>query len=97
MAELAALPFRSGLEDYQKQAAQLLQAWMDGDPGAIQIFRTRHPRFLDDRIPWLPKRLPDSEIRSAALELADTQLTIARRYDFQSWPALAEYCTAPLK
>ena len=89
--DLKPLPFRSSLERYQKQAQELLEAWTAGDPDAIRIVRTRHPRFLDDRIPWLPKKLPDSEIRSAALELADTQLTVARWYDFRDWPALAEY------
>ena len=89
--DLKPLPFRSSLEQYQKQAQELLEAWTAGDPDAIRIVRTRHPRFLDDRIPWLPKKLPDSEIRSAALELADTQLTVARWYDFRDWPALAEY------
>ena len=87
-------PFRVGLAEYQKQAEELLEAWRAGDPGAIQLVRTRHPRFLDDRIPWLPKKLSDSETRSAALELADSQLAIARSYDFQSWPALAEYVEA---
>src|SRR6266568_1215341 len=84
-------PFRVGLAEYQKQAEELLEAWRAGDPGAIQLVRTRHPRFLDDRIPWLPKKLSDSETRSAALELADTQLAIARWYDFESWQKLAEY------
>ncbi len=92
--EITPLPFRSSMKEYQKQAEELLAAWESGDPGAIQLLRTKHPRFLDDRIPWLPKKLPDSEIRSAALELADTQLTIARWYDFQSWPALADYVEA---
>src|SRR5438105_671990 len=87
-------PFRVGLAEYQKQAEELLEAWRAGDPGAIQLVRTRHPRFLDDRVPWLPKKLPDSEIRSAALELADTQLTVARSCDFRDWPALAEYVEA---
>jgi len=58
------------------------------------VFHENHPRFLDSDIPWLPKRLPDSEIRSTALELPDAQLTIARRYSFQSWPAPAEYVEA---
>ena len=89
--DLKPLPFRSSLERYQKQAQELLEAWTAGDPDAVRIVRTRHPRFLDDRIPWLAKKLPDSEIRSAALELADTQLTVARWYDFRDWPALAEY------
>ncbi len=92
--DLKPLPFRSSLERYQKQAQELLEAWTAGDPDAVRIVRTRHPRFLDDRIPWLPKKLPDSEIRSAALELADTQLTVARSCDFRDWPALAEYVEA---
>jgi len=92
--DLKPLPFRSSLERYQKQAQELLEAWTTGDPDAVRIVRTRHPRFLDDRIPWLPKKLPDSEIRSAALELADTQLAVARWYDFRDWPALAEYVEA---
>ena len=92
--DLKPLPFRSSLERYQKQAQELLEAWTAGDPDAVRIVRTRHPRFLDDRIPWLPKKLPDSEMRSAALELADTQLTVARWYDFRDWPALAEYVEA---
>ncbi len=92
--DLKPLPFRSSLERYQKQAQELLEAWTAGDPEAVRIVRTRHPRFLDDRIPWLPKKLPDSEMRSAALELADTQLTVARSCDFRDWPALAEYVEA---
>jgi ankyrin repeat protein len=92
--DLKTLSLRSSLGEYQRQAEELLDAWKGGDAGAIQLLRTRHPRFLDDRIPWLPKKLPESQIRSAALELADFQLTIARWYDFQSWPALAGFAEA---
>ena len=67
------LPFRSTLEQYQKPAADLLDAHRSGDPGGLRIFHEKHPRFLDSKIPWLPKNLPDSEIRSAAFELADAQ------------------------
>src|SRR5438445_4039887 len=88
------LPFRATLEQYQQQAEALLEAHKSGDAQAIRIIHEKHPRFLDSKIPWLPKNLPDSEIRSAAFELADAQLTIARCYDFQSWPALAEYVEA---
>ena len=91
---LEPLPFRSGLGQYQKQAEELLAAHRSGDPDAMRAIHEKHPRFLDSKIPWLPKILPDSEIRSAAFELADAQLTIARWYDFQSWPALAEYVEA---
>jgi ankyrin repeat protein len=92
--DLSRLPFRSSLDLYQKQAGELLEAHASGDPEAIRIIHRNHPRFLDPKIPWLPKDLPDSEIQSAALEPADAQLTIARWYNFQSWPALAEYAGA---
>ncbi len=92
--ELKPLPFRSTLEQYQKQAEELLEAHRSGDSQALRIIHENHPRFVDSKIPWLPKNLSDSEIRSAALELADAQLTIARWYSFQNWPALAEYVEA---
>jgi ankyrin repeat protein len=89
--QVVALPFRSSLERYQDQAEKLLEAFRSGDPGAIRCFRERHPRFLDPKIPWLPRPLSDSEIQSSALELGDAQLAVARWYDFRNWAALAEY------
>ena len=92
--DLKPLPFRSSLEQYQKQAEELLKAYRSGDSEAIRLIKQRHPRFLDERIPWLSKNVPDAEVRSVALELVDAQLTIARWYDFQDWSALAEYVEA---
>ena len=92
--DLEPLPFLAPLEQYQKQAEELLQAHHSGDSRAIRLIHQKHPRFLDDNIPWLPKQLPDSAIQSAAFDLADAQLTIARCYDFLDWPALAEYVAA---
>src|SRR5438552_13286933 len=92
--DLKPLPFHAPLDQYQKQAQALLAAHVSGDPQAIELFHRRHPRFLDSKIPWLPKNLPDSEIQSAVLDFTDAQLVIARWYDFQSWPALAEYVEA---
>ena len=94
MTDITPLWFRSSLEEYEKQAEELLEAWRAGDPAAIQLVRHTHPRFLDTRIPWLPKNLSDSEVRSVTLDLADAQLAIARWYDFESWPRLAEYVEA---
>jgi len=88
------LPFRSTLDQYQKQAADLLEAHRAGDSQAIRILHENHPRFLDSKIPRLSRNLPASEIQNAALDLADAQLTLARWYSFQSWPALAEYTEA---
>jgi hypothetical protein len=94
VSELTPLLFRSDLQGYQKQAEQLLEAWRAGGPAAVQLVRQNHPRFLDDRIPWLQKNLSDSEVRSATLDLADTQLALARWYDFKGWPELAEFVEA---
>lgn len=92
--DLKPLPFCSTMERYQKQAQDLLDAWRQGDPLAVELVKTKHPRFLRPDVPWLPINLSDAEIWSAALELADMQLAIARWYDFQNWPALAEYVEA---
>ena len=92
--DLKPLPFRSGLEQYQQQAESLLTGCRVGDPEAIRLFKERHPRFLDEKIPWLPKGVPDAEVRGAGLDLADAQLALARWYDFQNWPALAAYAAA---
>ena len=92
--DITPLPFRAGLAEYQKQAVELLDAWTAADPTAIRIVREKHPRFLDPRIPWLPRRLSEDELRSAAIDLPDAQLTIARWYDFDSWARLAEHVDA---
>jgi hypothetical protein len=92
--DITPLPFRAGLAEYQQQADALLAAWIAGDQRAIQIVRHKHPRFLDSTIPWLPKNLSEAEVRSVTLDDADAQFTIARWYDFASWPRLAEYVDA---
>ena len=92
--DITTLPFRSNLEEYQKQAGALLERFRSGDVDAIRVIKEHHPRFLRSDVPWLPRDLPDSELRSATLDTADAQLTIARWYDFQDWSALAEYVEA---
>jgi ankyrin repeat protein len=79
---------------YEQQAEILLAAHRAADPDAINLFKNKHPRFLDDKIEWRPKFIPDSEIRDAALSLDDARLTIARHYDFLDWPSLAAYVEA---
>lgn len=88
------LPFRAALPEYQRQAESLLDAWNARDPAAIQTVWQKHPRFLDEKIPWLPKRLPEAEVRSVALTLPDAQLAMARWYDFADWSRLAEHVAA---
>src|SRR4051794_41090193 len=81
------LPFRSALDRYQAQAVQLLNL----DSEALHIFHENHPRFLDQKITWLPLKVSDDEIRNSGLELADAQLALARWYSFRDWAALEEY------
>jgi hypothetical protein len=88
------LPFRSTLDQYERQAEELLAAHRAGDSLAIQLIHQNHPRFLDEKITWLPKNLSDEEIRCAAFDLADARLTVARGYSFRDWEALAEYVAA---
>jgi hypothetical protein len=78
-------PFRSPLSAFEQQAENLLAAHRGADPAAIDLFHRKHPRFLDEKIRWLPKAIPGSEIRDAALSPGDARLAIARYYDFLDW------------
>jgi ankyrin repeat protein len=88
------LPVPSPLGAYEAQADAILEAWRAGDPDATRFVREHHPRFLDERIPWLPRRLSDDEVRSAALDRSDARLATARGYSFQDWERLAEWVRA---
>src|SRR5688500_4829570 len=44
------LPFDAPLADYAAQADALYAGWRGGDPDAIRIFRSKHPKFLDAKI-----------------------------------------------
>jgi ankyrin repeat protein len=92
--DLKAVPFRSSISAYEEQAEGLLAGQRAGDPAALHLFHHKHPRFLDEKIKWLPRSIPDSEIRDAELSLDDARLAIARYYDFLDWPSLAAYVKA---
>jgi ankyrin repeat protein len=92
--EFTHLPFRAPLDQYRKQADELLHSLRSGDSQAIRLFNQKHPRFLDSKIAWLPRNVDDSEIQNAGLDLADAQLAVARMYDFREWESLAEYVEA---
>lgn len=88
------LPFDAALGDYEAHSARLLKAHAAGKREALSIFRHNHPRFLDEKIPWLPKRRLPDDVATAALSPDDARLTLARWYCFRDWPALAEYAEA---
>jgi hypothetical protein len=92
--DITPLPLGSSLTNYEQQAEGLLEAWRAGNATAVRLIRETHPRFLDDRIPWLPKKLSDAEVRSVTLDPSDARLAIARWYSFQDWSRLAEWVAA---
>ena len=89
--DLAPLPYSAPLSAYDEQAAGLLAAFHASDADAVRLFWHRHPRFLDEKIPWLPKKLTEAEVRNTPLGYDDAQLAIARWYDFADWARLEEY------
>lgn len=88
------LPYRASLGAYDQQATELLAAWNAGDKAATKFFWQQHPRFRDEAVTWLPKQLSEAEIRSAAMDVADARLAIARWHGFNGWPELSEYVDA---
>jgi len=91
---ITALPFNAPLSAYEQQADALLAGWRAGDPHAIRVFRNRHPRFLDDKIPWLERHMTADEVRAVPIERGDALLAVARWYEFADWRRLAEYVDA---
>jgi Ankyrin repeats (3 copies) len=80
------LPDRPSLEQYKKQAKDLLKNSKSGQGETLQLTLQRikndHPRFA---------RLGDLELRGTELVLADAQLIIAREHGFESWPKFAKH------
>src|SRR5882724_210150 len=75
------LPSRPSLEQYKKQAKELLKSRHAADAEAIRRIRANHPRF---------GKFTDAELREAKLALADMQLVIAREHGFESWQKFAQ-------
>lgn len=69
------LPARPDLDQYKKQAKELLKAIRAGDREALDRLRRSHVR-------------PDRE--AASVVLADAQLVIAREHGLESWPRFVE-------
>jgi ankyrin repeat protein len=79
MPELSARP---NLEQYKKQAKDLLHEHSLGTPAALVRIAHYHPRLL---------KLPAPEIRSTPITLADAQLVLAREHGFESWAKFAAH------
>jgi hypothetical protein len=75
------LPVCPSLEQYKKQAKELLKLCRTADAEAMHRVRGNHPRF---------NKLAEDEMLSAKLALADAQLVIAREHGFESWSKFAK-------
>ncbi len=76
------LPARPNLEQYKKQAKDLLHDHGLGTSAALVRIAHNHPRL---------HKLPESDIRSARFILTDAQLVLAREHGFESWPKLTAH------
>jgi ankyrin repeat protein len=94
MELVAHLPYNAPLADYVKQADVLFAGWQAADEKAVSLFRTKHPKFLDAKIPWLERHLTDQEVRATPITRQDASLALARWYDFADWQSLTEYVEA---
>lgn len=74
------LPSRPNLEQYKKQAKELVKRRKAGDEETLRRIRLHHPRFA---------ALQDDALIEAAFALADAQFVIAREHGFDSWPKFA--------
>lgn len=75
------LPAQPNLEQYKKQAKDLLKACRAGDPAALQ--RLRASGAL--------RPAPANEADGAQVTLTAAQFTLAREFGFASWPAFAQH------
>ena len=76
------LPDRPDLQQYKKQAKELLKSTRASDRDALRRVRAHHPRYAAVTAPP-----PD-------FVLADAQFVIAREHDFDSWPQFAAHVKA---
>ncbi|HEY6373300.1 MAG TPA: ankyrin repeat domain-containing protein, partial [Candidatus Sulfotelmatobacter sp.] len=79
------LPARSSLEQYKKQAKDLVKSRKSREVMALVRIKQSHPRF---------HKLSDDKLLSAKFALADAQLVIAREHGFESWPKFSKHITA---
>ncbi len=76
------IPARPNLEQYKKQAKDLVRDCGLGVAESLARVRRHHPRFHN---------VPEGEFRGNQVALADAQLVIAREHGFESWPKFAKH------
>jgi ankyrin repeat protein len=102
--EAKKLPVRPHLEQYKKQAKELVKAWKAGDADAIARVRRNHPRFrsvadndLGGAGGGLGGRKSGSKAAALHMGLADAQWVIASEHGFESWAKFAKHVEASMR
>ena len=80
------VPAHPNLEQYKKQAKDLLKARKSGDPEALRRISQYHARL---------GKLRGAELQGAAFALADAQCVVAGEHGFESWPKFAKHLATP--
>ena len=75
------LPANPNLQQYRKQAKDLLKAWKTGDTEARQRISKHHPRL---------SRASEAQLGQETVALADVQVALAREHGFENWAAFVE-------
>jgi hypothetical protein len=75
------LPKQPHLDVPKRLARELLVAWRDGEPQALDRIRRRHPKFSDRA---------DATVAAGPFRLSDAQLVIAREYGLKHWTELKQ-------
>jgi ankyrin repeat protein len=76
------LPEQPNLEQYKKQAKDLVRAHSQGSAEAVGRVGRHHPRL---------RNRPPDEAGLPPFHLSDAQLVIAREHGFESWPQFAQH------
>jgi ankyrin repeat protein len=76
------LPARPNLEQYKKQAKELVRDCALSVPAALERIKRHHPRL---------HKLSQADIPGSPFALADAQLILAREHGFESWPKFAKH------
>jgi ankyrin repeat protein len=75
-------PARPNLEQYRKQAKELVRQYAERSPGAVVRVRRHHPKF---------HKLAEGDPAASQVSLTEAQLVIAREHGFESWPKFAKH------
>src|SRR5215475_2971163 len=79
------IPARPSLEQYRKQAKDLVKERARLLPEALERIRRHHPRL---------RELNETQLRAAAFTLSDAQLVLAREHGFKTWPEFMRHVAA---